>query len=324
VGRQARLDIPAATYFLSMEDNDRSGLFRCYDDRRYYLDILRKYSGHYNYRVLAYVLLLHRVALLIKPEGGGLPRIMQRLQSLYVQDFNRRHGRRGHLFKSRYRSLVVDTSRHLVHMTRYIHLLPVSEGVVNRPEKYEWSSYRFYVTDSGDSWVATADVLESFGGNPAVSRQRYRRYVESGIGDGSAYSLPEVTSSQVIGSGEFLDACRARARNPGPDRRGADLQSVLGALLDSVAAEYAVSTPVSLRVSRARKYVSLRQLFCYLAREYTNGTLREIGDFISMRTPESVAVAVGKFKKRLEREPELAARVARIVERSGVNRVFPG
>ena len=67
-------------------------------------------------------------------EEGMLKRSIHRLNRRYAVGFNRRHRRRGHVFDSPYRSVLVDEVRHAEWVPDYI-----AENPSRRP--WPWSSY---------------------------------------------------------------------------------------------------------------------------------------------------------------------------------------
>ena len=76
---------------------------------------------------------------------------------------------------ARFRRMAVG--RHLLQVTRYIHLNPVEAGMVRKPEQWAWSSYRGYLDAlEGPRWLRSRSVLGWLGSIGA--RQRYRQYVE--------------------------------------------------------------------------------------------------------------------------------------------------
>jgi hypothetical protein len=54
-----------------------------------------------------------------------LSRAVQWLNVSYSVWFNRRHGRSGHLFQGRYKSVILDAEQWALGLSRYIHLNPV-------------------------------------------------------------------------------------------------------------------------------------------------------------------------------------------------------
>src|SRR5690606_33720596 len=82
----------------------------------------------------------HYHLLLATPEpnlGDG----MRWLNGAYAQRFNRRHARRGHLFRERYRNRRVRTDAHLLLTVRYIARNRMAAGLVPDPAADPWSSY---------------------------------------------------------------------------------------------------------------------------------------------------------------------------------------
>jgi len=59
---------------------------------------------------------------------------MRKQLTWYAQYYNRRHGRSGHLFENRYKSILCEEDNYLLALIRYIHLNPVRSGTVETME----------------------------------------------------------------------------------------------------------------------------------------------------------------------------------------------
>ena len=66
---------------------------------------------------------------------------MQWLNGCWGGDFNRAHGRQGHLFGGRFKSFLIEQETYYLQVLRYIILNPVRAQMVEHPKDYEWSSY---------------------------------------------------------------------------------------------------------------------------------------------------------------------------------------
>ena len=53
---------------------------------------------------------------------------MKRLLTGYAVFYNRRHGRHGHLFQNRFKSIIVEEDAYFQELVRYIHLNPLRGG----------------------------------------------------------------------------------------------------------------------------------------------------------------------------------------------------
>lgn len=111
-----------------------------------YLNILKKYKERYGFKLFAFSLIPERLNLLIEleREGTTISMIMHDVSSAYTRYFNGRYERRGHLFRQRFKSVVVEKEPYLLNLVRYIHTRPVHLGLAGVPEEYTFSTDLFY------------------------------------------------------------------------------------------------------------------------------------------------------------------------------------
>jgi len=69
------------------------------------------------------------------------------LENSYTRYFNLKYKRKGPLWQSPFKSVSVKTSEQALHLSRYIHLNPTTAGLVKKPEDWEFSSYRDYISN---------------------------------------------------------------------------------------------------------------------------------------------------------------------------------
>lgn len=189
--RPPRLCVPGAVYHVTGRGNDRALLFRDDADRRRFLVILDGVAARYGWHVYAYCLMGTHHHLLIRTPQADLSGGMQLLNGVYAQSFNRRYGRRGHLFQGRFFSLLVDAETHALELARYIALNPVRAGLCMRAEDWRWSSYGAVLgLVASPTFLTVGWVLEQFGAEPQQARRRLRAFVES------APDLPEQDTEQ--------------------------------------------------------------------------------------------------------------------------------
>ena len=101
-------------------------------------------SERFAMSVYAYVLMGNHYHLVVKTERANLKKAMHWFGTTYTQRFNFRHSRKGHLFQSRCKSILVQNDACLVQLSYYIHRNPLKAGVVKRLADYRWSSYLAY------------------------------------------------------------------------------------------------------------------------------------------------------------------------------------
>ncbi len=125
------------------------------------------------------------------------------LNGVYTQLFNKLHGRTGHLFQGRYKSILIQKDSHLLEVCRYVVLNPVRAKMVDAPEAWKWSSYRATAgRESGHPCLTTDWVLGQFGGKRGKAEQEYRQFVKWGIGKSIWH---EVRGQAILGEEKFAD-----------------------------------------------------------------------------------------------------------------------
>jgi putative transposase len=171
--RQARLDIPGALHHIMVRGINRSVIYLDDQDRQRFLDRLAHEVKEGKCSVFAWVLMGNHAHILFKSGQHGISTVMGRVLTWYAQYFNRRHGRAGHLFENRYKSVLCDEETYLLVLVRYIHLNPVRAGIVSTLDelnRYPWSGHRAMMGKEEYSWTGPDSVLTRFGKKVGAAR----------------------------------------------------------------------------------------------------------------------------------------------------------
>ena len=84
----------------------------------------------------------------IETVSTELWRIMQKLLSVYAEEFNHKYSFTGHLFEGQYTACIIEDERYFLELSRYIHLNPEKAKMVREPLDYEYSSYPLFMMDN--------------------------------------------------------------------------------------------------------------------------------------------------------------------------------
>lgn len=97
----------------------------------------------------------------------------------YTKYFNAKHERTGPLFQGLFKAVHIQSDEQLIHVSRYIHLNPVSSYLieVNELESYKWSSYPEYIGKSSTNIADKEVVLNMFS-----SKEKYKEFVLDQVG----------------------------------------------------------------------------------------------------------------------------------------------
>ena len=181
MSRPLRIQYKGAFYHVMNRGNARQDIFKHSDHYNLFLHCLTETIKLWEIRLHAFSLMPNHYHLLIETPKGNLSRAMRHLNHVYTQRFNRLAKQDGHLFRGRYKSILIEEDAYLVELLRYIHLNPVKGGEAKSPQQYKWSSHRLYLTGEGADYLTTSRILSYFGKRKNTARRRLHEFVISGV-----------------------------------------------------------------------------------------------------------------------------------------------
>lgn len=127
--------------------------------------------------IIAYCLMPTHIHLILKQIAeNGISIYMGRVLNSYAKYFNIKYKRKGLLWESRFKSVEVETTEQLYHLTRYIHLNPVTAYLVEKPEDWHFSSYKEFTDKVNDN-----EKVCNFEEYLDIDKKEYRDFVISRI-----------------------------------------------------------------------------------------------------------------------------------------------
>jgi putative transposase len=201
MARPLRLCLSGGIYHVIARGNAGGPIFRDDLDRERFLAQLDQAVDRYSWLCHAYCLMSTHYHVVVETPLPNLPLGMRQLNGNHASGFNRRHGRRGHVFEARYRSIIVEGAQYLLEVARYVVLNPVRAGICSGPEEWPWSSYRASAgLEPTPTFLTTATILGELGGTYVDAQAAYREFVAAGI----SAALAERVRGERLGSAEFL------------------------------------------------------------------------------------------------------------------------
>jgi REP element-mobilizing transposase RayT len=124
--RKPRIEYPAAFYHIMCRGNNDE--FILTEEKPEYIRILEKYKERYKFKIYAYCIMDNHVHLLIETGEKPISKIMQGIQQSFIQYYNKKYNRSGHVFQQRYKAQLCDKERYIWQLIKYIHYNPVEAG----------------------------------------------------------------------------------------------------------------------------------------------------------------------------------------------------
>lgn len=286
MARPLRIELAGGFYHVMARGNEGKKIFPALGDRDRFLSLLDGAYRRYRGLVYVYALMDNHYHLLMETERENLSRIMHYLNVSHSIDFNRRYRRSGHLFQGRYKSVLVDKEAYLLEVSRYVHLNTDRAGIGDKLSDPRWTSYVYYVGASDKpEWLCTDWLMERFGGDWPAVRRRYREFVEEGLKGTVRNPFEDVYKGAILGGKAFIEMMKGRLKErivedrEIPGYRSLSRWYTIKDILGVVCSYFGVEPDVL----RKRRWNFLpRKVAMYLARKYTDSSLREIGDHFNV------------------------------------------
>ncbi len=140
MGRAPRSYDSSRIYHLTGHGVDDRPIFREDTDFQDFSLRLRRVGIREHWEWYAACLMETHYHLVFRPTLGSVSDGMRDLNGAYARAFNKRHGRRGAVFESRYTERTIRDERHLQATVRYVEFNPVSAGMVKNVEEWPWTT----------------------------------------------------------------------------------------------------------------------------------------------------------------------------------------
>lgn len=302
MARPLRIEYPGAFYHVTSRGNEQKVIFKSRKDREKFLSYLESATDRYGAIIHAYCLMNNHYHLLLETPAGNLSQIMRHINGAYTTYFNVKRKRAGHLFQGRYKAILVEADSYALELSRYIHLNPLRVGSVEKPEDYEWSSYRYYIgLAKAQSWLKTGFVLDVFGGKDAEIK--YREFVNEGMKKESRSPLMGAIASTILGSPEFVrEKSQQHLKEKEADRNMPAVRIMtrpsMDGILNTVEKLIGKDDPLS------------RKVCIYFCHRYSGARLREIGERFGMSD-----AAITQASRRIKIASESNVALRKLLER---------
>lgn len=112
--------------------------------------------------------------LVYQNEANGISNCLRRFENSYTKYFNTKYKRVGPLLQGRFKAVHITNDSQLLHVSRYIHLNPLTSGVINSLDELEtfpWTSYPNFLNSSQETKITNSIILGHF------KNQSYKDFV---------------------------------------------------------------------------------------------------------------------------------------------------
>ncbi len=315
MSRPLRIEYPGAWYHVMNRGRRAESIFLDKEDYHRFLVLFKESSELWNVGIAAYCLMPNHYHMLIQTPDANLSRFMRHVNGVYTQRFNRFHGCDGHLFRGRYKSILVDKDAYLLQLVRYIHRNPLEAGLVDKLDSYEWSSHKGYISRAKKwDWVSRDLVLSMLTTDKRQQRRAYRQFVVKENTEEIVQLFEGKGLPWLLGSDRFVDWVKDRFSKEKhheevPDSTG--LRPDREKIKEAVCKFYQVNRGDLLQSKRG-VFNEPRNVAIYLCRLLRGDRLDELGGDFDLKRYSSVSTVIERTKVQISKDRKLRKRVEKL------------
>lgn len=249
---------------------------------------LKRLVPKHGIRILAWALMPNHFHLLVETGRSPVHVFMHDLLTGFCVRVNRDLERRGHVFMSRFKSILVERESYLLELVRYIHLNPVkgcNDVDPMDPKPFKWTGHPAILGKSDVPWQDTGQVLSLFSKVRQDAIKEYISFIGAGlgiedkpelergmfqVGRNGVIPVGEVSSDQrrydfvgvVLGSRDFAVSVASRlegCRRGGVRNRGSE-HTAMEKLLEDICRDMGIHRIELRNHSRKSGAVNVRKL----------------------------------------------------------------
>lgn len=184
--RPPRFLLSKSFYHIMTRGNNKNVVFKYPEDYRYYLACLSRFKKELPFDLYHYCLMPNHVHMLIQTQDAHqFATFMKKINLAYFYYYKRKYKWVGHFWQGRYKSQPVGKDEYFIECGKYIELNPVRAELVEKPEDYQFSSYRFYTFGQKNDLITEDIFYGGFGKTNQERQKSYRKLIIDEIVEGS-------------------------------------------------------------------------------------------------------------------------------------------
>lgn len=265
MARRPRIHYEGALYHVICRGNNGEYIFKNDEDKKEYFEIIIRYKKRYGFKLYSYCLMDNHIHMLIEVGEVPLSKIMQGIQQVYTQMFNKKYNRKGHVFQQRYKAILCNKDNYLLSLIRYIHQNPIRAGI-REGFDYPWSSHSQYIKGQDSELLDVEYVLKIFSKNEKEAINIYLEYVEEKETEIEDKSEREFSQ----GIDEFEEKIEEKK------------EIEFDKIVSEVCKHFGLSIEDLKKRTKRQKIVEARKIIVILSKMYTKKSNKEIAEYLNI------------------------------------------
>lgn len=316
MARPQRIAIEEGYYHVMNRGAGRENIYSDEFDKQAFLQVIEEACEQYKVEILSYCLMDNHYHLLLKTPNANISRTMRHINGVYTQRYNRRHVTDGPLFRGRYKAILVDSDAYLLHLTKYIHLNPLTAKMVKHLDNYPWSSYLAYVGKvQPKPWLKCEEVYEQLT-NTGNKAKKYEAFtLDLDIHRDLVTFYSHVNLPPILGGEDFTASLKlSKPSKETPKAKRAYHRASIADIVNVVSDFFNEEPEHLLRVKRGPQKSNLgRKVAMYISRKHEDYRLQDIAKAFNLTSYGSASSAIYWFTQELEKDMTLQKTIHEVI-----------
>lgn len=165
--RECNIFLKAVKYYLQVKPPVKFSVYRT-SPNGFPLDFKNKVVTIFNYCLMPN----HFHFILRQEHENGIRQFIQRISNSFAHYFAIKYKNRGPLFEGNFKAVRLENDEQLIHLSRYIHLNPVTAFLCENPKDFFYSSYNIFLEQGLSDLIDPRPILSLF-----PSPKKYQEFV---------------------------------------------------------------------------------------------------------------------------------------------------
>lgn len=252
---------------------------------------VQRSMGRCSVRIHATTAFARSIHFALQVASVSVSRFVQHFAAHYARAANSRRSTLGTLFTPHHRSVLIEPREWLVPLVRYIHWLPVIQGVSPDVDSYPYGSHQIYLGARRAEWITTAETCALLADGATAGRRAYREAMSQAPSERELQAFTQGSSPdrRVIGDPGFLSGL------PPTARRYRKAHTLAELVMQIVRLTYITEAELGSR-SKRRDLVLARAMLTFHATVRGDVTLAEVARYLR-RDPSTLSGAVDRYRR---------------------------
>lgn len=287
-----RIEYPGAIYHVMAHGNGYQWIYKSKENIYDYISILNDVIIKYNFFIHCFVIMQNHYHMLIETPNGNLSMGMKKMNRDFAKATNLKLGRKGSIFKQRYKAILIDKENYYLNVLKYIYQNPIRIGLVSKAEQYPGSGL-YYLKNKKNLEIEKILYLDTqkelFGGTD------FKEKLIEFVNDGKAEDpLTNNKYKYILGNQNWINEIKEKYLSHEHNENYIELKKII---------QKEITEEKIYKLTEGKE--NSNEIRMYLLNQYTGLSQEEIGKRINIEKKNTVCQKLRRFKLKMATEEKL-------------------